>query len=89
MILAGHLSRSAPDLNNDSQNSFSVHHDSQTPKMFVHGITKVSLYLSPPNPLCKRAACVKDNLELGFSQAQQQYFDTGNLIPLLWPNHRN
>lgn len=35
----------------------------------------------PPPSLCKRAACVKDNLELGFSQAQQHYFDTGNLIP--------
>ena len=80
MILAVHLSRSAPDLNHDSLNSFSVHHDSQTLKMFVYGVTKVRVPLPPP-PLCKRAACAKDNLELGFSQAQQRYFDTGNLNP--------
>ena len=34
--------------NPDSQNGFSVHHDSRTPKMFDHGITKISL-----PPLCK------------------------------------
>ena len=79
MILAVHLSRSAPDLNHDSLNSFSVHHDSQTLKMFVYGVTKVRVPLPPP--FCKRAACAKDNLELGFSQAQQRYFDTGNLNP--------
>ena len=81
MILAVHLSRSAPHLNHDSQNSFSEHHDSQTPKMFVQGVTKVSLPTPPPPPLSKRAPCVKDNLELGFFQAQQHYFDRGNLIP--------
>ena len=49
--------------------------------MFVHRVTKVSGPLPPPPPLCKRAACAKDNLELGFSQAQQRYFDTDNLSP--------
>ena len=34
--------------NHDSQNSFSVHHDSQTPKMVDHGVMKISL---PPPPL--------------------------------------
>ena len=34
--------------NPDSQNGFSVHHDSRTPEMVDHGITKISL-----SPLCK------------------------------------
>ena len=33
--------------NHDSQNSFSVHHDSWTPKMVDHGVTKIPL---PPPP---------------------------------------
>ena len=33
--------------NHDSQNSFSAHHDTRTPKMVDHGITKISL---PPLP---------------------------------------
>ena len=32
--------------NHDSQNSFSVHHDSWTPKMVDHGVMKISL--TPP-----------------------------------------
>ena len=34
--------------NHDSQNSFSVHHDSWTPKMVDHGVMKIRL---PPPPL--------------------------------------
>ena len=29
--------------NHDSQNSFSVHHDSRTPKVVDHGVTKIPL----------------------------------------------
>ena len=32
--------------NHDSQNSFSVHHDSRTPKIVDHGVTKIRL--TPP-----------------------------------------
>ena len=37
--------------NHDSQNNFSAHHDTRTPKMVDHGITKISL---PPLPLSGR-----------------------------------
>ena len=33
--------------NHDSQNSFSAHHDTRTPKMVDHGITKISLLPLP------------------------------------------
>ena len=38
--------------NRDSQNSFSVYHDSRTPKMFDHGVTKIPTKIAthPPPP---------------------------------------
>ena len=36
--------------NHDSQNSFSVHHDSRTPKVVDHGVTKIPLPISPLPP---------------------------------------
>jgi len=43
--------------NHDSQNSISVHHDSQTSKIVDHGFTKISLpstYPPPPPPFATR-----------------------------------
>ena len=36
--------------NHNSQNSFSVHHNSRTPKMVDHVVTKISLPFPPPLP---------------------------------------
>ena len=52
--------------NHDSQNSFPVHHDSRTPKMVGHGVTKIPL---PPSSylyaryMPQKTTCIRAALE--------------------------
>ena len=55
--------------NHDSQNSFSVHHDSWTPKMVDHGVMKIRL---PPPPPLFCVASFKKGTEEGIGKGWEK-----------------